>query len=192
MESYSSRRVPEILQELHKLLQQIKEQLQDLPNAPSNDPVLELMHLINDFSDALYRQSDGLSQETFHDVGGECVARSHQFGAMRAAQEQFRMAIRATAPQFRPFAQSAAFQGSFSEPDFLAPEDGEILSPEHGPHPPLHLDEVVGKVQECVNFYRLCFKANYVISITSQSYDAGATGVFPLPCRPRLNFSLHG
>ncbi|KAF8515814.1 P-loop containing nucleoside triphosphate hydrolase protein [Hysterangium stoloniferum] len=145
-----SKRVPEIMQELQTLLQQTKEQLQQMPSRPSNDPVLELIHLINEFSDALYRQADGLSQEASHEMGGGSVTRSNQFEAMMEAQEKFRTAIRATAPQFRPFSQSGALEEPFPEPDFLAPEEGKSPSSSSGSQPPLHLNTVVEKIQRAM------------------------------------------
>ncbi|KIJ53716.1 hypothetical protein M422DRAFT_241961 [Sphaerobolus stellatus SS14] len=57
-----SKRIPEIAQELQDLLQKTKDSLQKLPKAPSNDAVLELMNLVNNFTNDLFTQADGLTQ----------------------------------------------------------------------------------------------------------------------------------
>ncbi|KAJ7889632.1 P-loop containing nucleoside triphosphate hydrolase protein [Mycena leptocephala] len=83
--------LPQIQIELETTVQKTRANLAQLPKPPSSDPVGEIAALLHGFVGELYKilegvpRADGLLQ------------------IIRPAQEQFRRAIRTTAPDFRPF-----------------------------------------------------------------------------------------
>jgi hypothetical protein len=83
-------RLPAIQQELKKLIERTNIELHDLPSPPSSEPLREILRLITDLTRAVEKQvkgvpgSDGLLQQ------------------IRPQQEEFRTAIRTTAPCFVP------------------------------------------------------------------------------------------
>jgi hypothetical protein len=86
-------RFPEIMEEVQAMLQQTKDELQMLPDPPSDDPALELMHLVNEISDDIHKLAEGFN------LGH---SRENQFEGIRQAHDAFKSKIRATAPHFRP------------------------------------------------------------------------------------------
>ncbi|KAJ6564724.1 P-loop containing nucleoside triphosphate hydrolase protein [Mycena capillaripes] len=109
-----SKRLPQIQIELENTVQKTRASLAQLPKSPSSEPVGEIAALLHDFVDELHKilegvpRADGLLQ------------------IIRPAQEQFRRAIRSTAPDFRPFEapEEGSGVGAFPDPTFLLNEDG--------------------------------------------------------------------
>ena len=150
-------RFPELMRELQEMLQQTKEALQKLPLPVSKDPVLELMHLIGDFSTDLHRCAEGFSRIS-GDVNGITVL-GNQFQPIGKAQEAFWGKIRTTAPYFRPIDNNEAGtrdpdsdrQASYpTEPDFLRSEEpGNLRSSQE----PIYLNDVVDQIQRYTIWY---------------------------------------
>jgi hypothetical protein len=75
---------------LKKLLEKIKRDLEDLPPPPSSAPLSEVLRLITDFTKEVEKQGEGIPG---HD------GLLHQ---VKQPQDEFRVAIRRTAPCFVP------------------------------------------------------------------------------------------
>jgi hypothetical protein len=75
---------------LNKLLEKINRDLEDLPSPPSSAPLSEVLRLITDFAREVERQGEGIPG---------CDGLLHQ---VKQPQNEFRIAIRTTAPCFVP------------------------------------------------------------------------------------------
>ena len=79
-----------IEQELNKLLEKTKRDLDDLPPPPSSTPLSEVLRLITDFTREVERQGEGIP------------GRDSLLHQVKQPQDEFRIAIRKTAPCFVP------------------------------------------------------------------------------------------
>jgi hypothetical protein len=84
------RRLPAIQQELNKLIERTNIELHELPSPPSSEPLREILRLITDLTRAVEKQVKGVP-------GSEGLLQQ-----IRPQQEEFRTAIRTTAPCFVP------------------------------------------------------------------------------------------
>ena len=75
---------------MKKLLEKIKRDLEDLPPPPSSAPLSEVLRLITDFTKEVEKQGEGIP-------GYDGLL--HQ---VKQPQDEFRIAIRRTAPYFVP------------------------------------------------------------------------------------------
>jgi hypothetical protein len=75
---------------LKRLLEKINRDLEDLPPPPSSAPLSEVLRLISGFTREVERQSEGIPG---------CDGLLHQ---VKQPQDEFRIAIRRTAPCFVP------------------------------------------------------------------------------------------
>lgn len=82
-------RLPELQDELQKLIQKTEQGLRQLPKAPSQDAFTEIIHLLADFSRELITCLEGTP-----DVDG-------LLQQIRPHEVTFKLAIRSTAPDFR-------------------------------------------------------------------------------------------
>ncbi|KAF8514309.1 P-loop containing nucleoside triphosphate hydrolase protein [Gautieria morchelliformis] len=141
-----SKRFPEIMEELQAMLQQTKDELQMLPDPPSNDPILELMHLVNEISDDLHKLAEGFT------LGH---SRENQFEGIREAHGAFQSKIRATAPNFRTYhpnpavevaepVRASTFTSERSNDGYLVQEVQveEVYPVQSSPLPPSPVQEV--------------------------------------------------
>ena len=87
-----SGRLPELEEELEKLLERTTHDLSRLPNPPFSEPVGEMLRLIGSFA----RSIEYLVEGTPDDDG--------LIQALREPRKSFKKAIRQTAPDFRPLA----------------------------------------------------------------------------------------
>jgi hypothetical protein len=105
-------RLPGIQDELEKSIIKARDVLDGLPKPPSDDPRGEISSLLHTFTSDLAQEirgvpdKDGLVQ------------------AIRSAQENFRRAIRMTAPDFRPFEQKFKGKRHLGPAKFLRSEEG--------------------------------------------------------------------
>lgn len=83
-------RLPHIEKELNKLLEKANRDLEDLPPPPSSAPLREVLRLITDFARAVEKQGEG-------EPGRDGLLQQ-----IRRPQDDFRVAIRKTAPCFVP------------------------------------------------------------------------------------------
>ena len=111
----SSCRLPEIQDELEKSIIRVHELLNGLPKPPSNDPRGEIVSLLHTFTSDLAQEIRGVPDE------------DGLLQAIRPAQEKFRRAIRATAPDFSPFERDSEETSHLGRATFLFlhSEEGE-------------------------------------------------------------------
>ena len=102
--------LPHIEQELSKVLEKTNQDLEELPPPPSSVPLKEVLRLITDFTRAVERQGEGVPR------------RDGLLQQIRRPQDEFRLAIRKTAPYFVPRFSKRPIR---EEPI----EDGDMVSP---------------------------------------------------------------
>src|ERR1700761_4207985 len=106
------RRLPEIQEELQLKLANMHKCLLRLPQGPSNNPFGDVMNTLNLFTADLHRHFQGVADE-------EGVMQ-----AIHPAEEEFRKAIRVTAPEFRPY-ERGDVKETADVPLFLRHEEGK-------------------------------------------------------------------
>jgi hypothetical protein len=110
-------RLPELQDELDRLLEQLNDDILALPNPPSPEPVVEIMKLIG----AFVRSIELIVAGSPDDNG--------LIQALRGPREQFKKEIRQTAPDFRPLEQPTGKAVNtvpvLPQPTFLSNEEAE-------------------------------------------------------------------
>jgi hypothetical protein len=125
-------RLPELEEELTKLLERTTHELSRLPNPPSSEPVGEMMRILNTFIRSIERLVDGVPDE------------DGLIQALREPQTEFKKAIRKTAPDFRPLT-SSEMPETPSPPRFLVDEDTEWQDQPIDDSGAIYIDEVMRK-----------------------------------------------
>ncbi|KAF8143506.1 P-loop containing nucleoside triphosphate hydrolase protein, partial [Mycena galopus ATCC 62051] len=161
-----SKRLPQIQIELETTIQKTRAGLQQLPKAPSSDPVGEVASLLHQFIGELNNIIEGI----YHPEG--------LLQAIRPPQEQFRREIRHTAPDFRPFEEPAEFLMDyvepFPDPVFLLNEDGEGREEPHARKPvPIFIDAVMkraedARTRELPGHYPFVVQKSFIAEITTK------------------------
>ncbi|KAG0692056.1 P-loop containing nucleoside triphosphate hydrolase protein [Suillus ampliporus] len=169
-----AKRLPEIHKELYDVLRKTQEEMRKLPKAPSNDAVAEVWHVISDLLRQLSRRLEGTPDE------------DGILQTIRPHQQAFRHAIRATAPQFVPWARGHN-RGKLPAADFLANEEDESqgLKAESIFAKP-KAESVVAQPKE-FNFTFKAFQAKDVFGVGP--IDVGAGGI---ASEPTSNSSTSG
>ncbi|KAK0184517.1 P-loop containing nucleoside triphosphate hydrolase protein [Armillaria mellea] len=112
----SKRYLPNIQMELERAIEGALQQLAKLPKEPPKNPLHEISALLSEFAMDVSRHVEGIPDE-------EGILQM-----IRPAQENFKRAIRGTAPQFRPFERNFAGTRTLPPPTFLGNEDdGEAV-----------------------------------------------------------------
>jgi hypothetical protein len=106
-----SNSLPEIQEELQKLIRRTEENLHELPKPLSEDAFSEVMHILGGFCRDVARHVEGVPDE------------DGLLQAIRPAQAKFRGEILRTAPAFRSYTRNHTGDRSVSPPEFLATED---------------------------------------------------------------------
>src|SRR5260221_12446956 len=103
--------------------------LLQLPKKPSDEPQAEVSFLLHEFATDVARHVEGVptcSLVPFSSLSsGENVRGLIQ--SINAAQENFRISIRVTAPNFRPFERKDADRRHLDAAPFLKHEEGDGL-----------------------------------------------------------------
>jgi hypothetical protein len=133
---------------LKKLLEKTNRDLEDLPSPPSSEPLNEVLRLITDFTRAVERQGEGIP------------GRDGLLHQIKQPQDNFRVAIRKTAPcfvpQFREKPKSDAesddidtVSTSHRSPSFLVgEEDSDEIGLNDGKE--IFIDDVLETAEWCV------------------------------------------
>lgn len=135
-----SKRLPEIQEELYKVLQHTEKDLKDLPPEPPADPVNEALRIISEFLRELSvriegtPEADGLLQN------------------IRVHTARFKREIRATAPSFIPWVRNEAHQHRLPPTSFLDNEEKPLAGannfPVTGPPPnSIYIEEVMERAE---------------------------------------------
>ncbi|GLB38018.1 putative TRAFAC class dynamin-like GTPase superfamily, dynamin Fzo YdjA family protein [Lyophyllum shimeji] len=106
-----SKRLPQIQDEIEKSIIITRDALNALPKPPSSDPQNEVANLLHKFVRDLSKHVEGVPEEGL-------------LQSIRPAQERFRRAVRATAPDFQPFEKRHAKKKRIGKANFLQSEDG--------------------------------------------------------------------
>lgn len=118
-----AKRLPEIQEELQNMLDATEKQLQGLPKPPSGEPFGEINGMMHKFATDLQSRMFGVANKD---------GREGLLQQIHPVHEEFRKAIRNTAPDFRPYEHRERRGKTFEKPDFLAHEeddgDGDVLS----------------------------------------------------------------
>ncbi|TFY61378.1 hypothetical protein EVJ58_g4548 [Rhodofomes roseus] len=123
-----AKRLPDIQKTIQEMLRMTEIQLGELPKEASKDPVGEVYNLIGKFSSALTQYVEGTP-------GADGLLQT-----IRPKQQDFKDAIRKTAPDFRPFEQGDNGSG-LTVPEFLSNEEKPCL-PEGDDHA-VYINEVM-------------------------------------------------
>jgi hypothetical protein len=105
--------LPGFQEELEKATSDTRYRLQTLPSEPSRDPQTEISSLLHGFITDLVKLVEGVPSK-------EGLLQS-----IRPAQEDFRLEIRGTAPEFLPFERRFASMKKLEKARFLTNEEGE-------------------------------------------------------------------
>ena len=126
------------MEKLQSLLTDTDEKLTHLPKPPSTDALSEVLHLVSTFSKALSKHLEG----TPYADG------LHQ--TVRPACNEFRRAIRATEPDFRPYDRKLASDNpsahGFVAPSFISNEGIPYIPPDDGHS--IFIDDVMKRAKE--------------------------------------------
>lgn len=138
---FNLRRLPEIHTELDKTISETRGRLNKLPKAPSSDPVNDICTLIHTFTTDLARHVEGVPDQ------------DGLLQAIRPAQNKFRQAIRATAPNFQPFEEKLKATRPLISPSFLSHEEGaddarDSKEDEGDENKPIYIDAVMERADQ--------------------------------------------
>ncbi|KIO03399.1 hypothetical protein M404DRAFT_145645 [Pisolithus tinctorius Marx 270] len=106
-----SRRLPEIQDELYRVLQHAEKDLADLPPVPPSDPVSEALRILSEFRKELSDRIEGTPEE------------NGLLQKIRVHTTRFKREIRATAPSFIPWVRQEAHQHRLPPTSFLDNEE---------------------------------------------------------------------
>ncbi|KAH9474808.1 Interferon-induced GTP-binding protein Mx2 [Psilocybe cubensis] len=141
-----SSRMPEIQDELEKSIASTRELLSRLAPPPSTDPRSEILTLLHMFVQDVSQSVKGVSE------GFGLGAPSGLIQSITPEQENFKRAIRATAPEFWPF-ETRVLNGKLPPADFLHGEEQEdtregFASSKAVASPKICLDEVNERIKK--------------------------------------------
>lgn len=127
-------RLPELQEELDRLLKQIEHDISLLPDPPSSEPLSEIFKLIRVLVQSIQHLVDGVPDE------------SGLLQTLRGPRDEFKDAIRHTAPYFLPLESSRIFEttGTVSPFSFLSSEETWDEEP-CDPSSPIFINDVMKK-----------------------------------------------
>jgi hypothetical protein len=129
----TKRRLPEIQHELQAVLHKTDLELSSLPKPPSNDPVGEVHELLGAFNRTVSSNVQGTAR------ADGLVQRINKL------HDSFRVAIRRTAPDFRPYDKDRADPPAMPSPDFLGVENDGL---DNSQVEPMYIDEVCQRLEQ--------------------------------------------
>ncbi|KAF8504672.1 P-loop containing nucleoside triphosphate hydrolase protein [Russula emetica] len=162
-----AKRLPELEEELEKLLERTTHDLSRLPNPPSSEPVGEMLRLIGSFA----RSIEYLVEGTPDDDG--------LIQALREPRKSFKKAIRQTAPDFRPLARPKKTERSMLKqptiplaPNFLKDEE-EDWQDQTSSSDAIYIEDVMKRANSAVtrelpNNYPFIVKKHFISSIVKE------------------------
>ncbi|KAL4066183.1 P-loop containing nucleoside triphosphate hydrolase protein [Scleroderma citrinum] len=128
-----AKRLPEIQEELYKVLQQTEKELAELPQPPSSNPLGDVLRVLDEFKKELSQRVEGTP-----DADG-------LLQTIRPHNAKFRREIYATAPYFVPWKKSEAARHGTPDATFLynEEEDKDDQDEDEG----IYIDEVMDRAQ---------------------------------------------
>ncbi|KAJ7831451.1 P-loop containing nucleoside triphosphate hydrolase protein [Mycena olivaceomarginata] len=157
-----SKRLPQIQIELENTVEKTRATLAQLPKPPSSDSIGEIASLLHGFGGELHKILEGVPRA------------EGLLQVIRPAQEQFRRAIRETAPDFRPYERPEEGLDDFPFPDpaFLSHEDGGTFH-DNSSRIPIFIDQVLGRAlaartRELPGHYPFVVQQSFIAEFTSK------------------------
>jgi hypothetical protein len=128
-------RLPELQDELDRLLNELDDDISHLPNPPTDEPVVEMMKLMGAFIHSIEDSVTG----TPDDDG--------LIQALHGPRDQFKKEIRQSAPDFRPLERPKDINTApvLPEPHFLSNEETESEWQPTDANRAIFVDEVMKK-----------------------------------------------
>ncbi|KAI0032843.1 P-loop containing nucleoside triphosphate hydrolase protein [Vararia minispora EC-137] len=176
-----TRRLPELQNELEKLLAATESSILRLPPPPSDDPVAEVLRFIGAFTLAVERLSEGIPGD------------DGLFQTLHLAQAAFQKSIRLSAPDFRPFERAIArsvspvlpYQPDPAEvppPHFLTNEEDEKTYPLQDDSKAIFIDDIMSRANDAVtrelpNNYPFIVKKQLIVGFVDK-WDIPAKTLF--------------
>ncbi|OBZ65896.1 Interferon-induced GTP-binding protein Mx2 [Grifola frondosa] len=177
------KRLPELQEELHDLLEKTEESLRQLPEPPSDEPIAKILQLVGGFSRDLSKHLEGITG------GGGLLQK------IRPETEQFRKAILESVPDFRPYRNprnimnmhgpvevetSSTKPPPLEPPTFLSNEEPCVTW--HGDEHAIYVEEVLKKAQDAItrelpDHLPFVVSSDYISAITAQ-WDAPTRRLF--------------
>jgi hypothetical protein len=128
-------RLPKIQEDIQKHLRKVEEELELLPKPPSDDPVSEINHKLNEFARDVSQNIEGMA-------GTDGLIQN-----VNEENRKFRLDIRRTAPEFRPYYRHNDFeQTPMPVPTFLSYE----YTGDFGPTAvtdPIYIDDIMQRME---------------------------------------------
>ncbi|KAI9441571.1 P-loop containing nucleoside triphosphate hydrolase protein [Lactarius indigo] len=131
-------RLPELQEELDRLLAQTQQDISQLPTPPSSEPNSELSKLIGAFIQSVNTLVDGIPDE------------NGLIQKLRGPRDEFKKAIRQTAPHFLPLERSQAADTTLVPPSFLSSEEEEWEEEPSDVSSPIYIEDVLEKANSAV------------------------------------------
>ncbi|KAF8270214.1 P-loop containing nucleoside triphosphate hydrolase protein [Lactarius quietus] len=140
LSSLIAKRLPELQDELDRLLEQTQQDISRLPSPPSSEPVAEILRLIGTFVRSIEQLVRGAPDE------------NGLMQKLRGPQTEFKKAIRQTAPDFRPLERSKTsdITTPVPPPSFLSNEETDWEQEPSNTINPIFVDDVMKKANGAV------------------------------------------
>jgi hypothetical protein len=163
--SLISKRLPELQEELNRLLTQTQQDISQLPNPPSSEPTSEIMKLIGAFVQSIKDLVDGITPDEYGLIQ-----------KLRGPRDEFKKAIRQTAPYFLPLERSQGVDLEPAPPSFLSSEEAEWEEEPCDDNSPIFIDDVLEKAnfavtRELPNHYPYAVIKRYICAFVRQWED---------------------
>ncbi|KAI0295243.1 P-loop containing nucleoside triphosphate hydrolase protein [Russula brevipes] len=168
-------RLPELEEELDKLLERTRIELAQLPSPPSSEPVGEMLQLIGSFVRSIECLVDGTLDE------------DDLMHVLRGARRDFKKAIHRTKPHFQPFDRPNLMKPVvLPPPSFLEDEEMEPS----GPGTPIYIQDVMKKAGS-LRFIRAGTRElpNNFPFIVKKRFISAAVDGWNLPSKKLLDFT---
>lgn len=183
-------RLPQIQMELEKSILLTSDALHQLPKKPSDDPRGEISTLLHEFASDLSRHVEGIPIRSTVAFSNEENSRG-LIQSINVAQDCFRISIRATAPNFRPFEAKDGHKKHLRSASFLRHEEGDEFDDEMSDDEEaglrkkakIYIDEVLEVAHRYMDvvFRRL---SQSLISQIPVHVLENCLATIPLSCRP--------
>ncbi|KAI9465219.1 P-loop containing nucleoside triphosphate hydrolase protein [Lactarius psammicola] len=163
LSSLISRRLPELQGELDRLLAQTRQDISQLPDPPSSEPYSEISKLIGAFIQSIKILVDGVPDE------------NGLIQKLRGPRDEFKKAIRQTAPYFLPLERSQVVDTTPTPPSFLSSEEEWEEEP-CDVSSPIFIDDVLERANSAVtrelpNHYPHTVIKQYICTVVRQWED---------------------
>jgi hypothetical protein len=142
-------RLPTIQAEIHRLLRDVKSELDAFPKPTYADPRKEVIMLLRDFNKTLAKHIEGLPPSPSSDQ--TTIRSSALIHSINMIYEKFRDKLHQTAPQFYPWPSQTALAEPLKT-RLIASAREDDAPPVVGAVKTFYLDEVMDLAKKCVQY----------------------------------------